>query len=186
MPNKLGNSAAEQKLLRAVALWAVNCAEQALPVFESRHPDDTRPRKAIAAGRAFAQGKRRSRDLRVLSMAAFKIIKELDEPSKHAAHAASLTAAVAYTHTDLQGGVQGSRQARHVLGPVVYSALALETAAGNDSNVGNNFIDRAIRDAPPEARRIVERMEPQPKKEGRRDELFSVLDAALRGEATRQ
>jgi len=37
---------------QSLALWAADCAEQVLPVFEGSHPDDDRPRSAIEAARA--------------------------------------------------------------------------------------------------------------------------------------
>ena len=37
-------------------LFAADCAEHVLPIFEKQHPGDDRPRKAIAAARAFARG----------------------------------------------------------------------------------------------------------------------------------
>ncbi|HEY6736696.1 MAG TPA: hypothetical protein VI322_03185 [Candidatus Saccharimonadia bacterium] len=180
-PRKLRDSTQEQELLRVVALWAAGYAEEALSVFESRHSDDTRPREAVAAGREFGQGKKRDKNLRMLALAAMKAGKDVDDPSKYAARAATLTASVAYMHTDLQTGLQGIRQARHVLGPVVYAALALEVDAGNDHGIGNAMLQRAINDAPSEARYILESMPPQPKKDSRLDVLFFELDSALRG-----
>jgi len=52
------------RLLRKVAAWddrsarlfAADCAERVLPIFEGEYPDDDRPRKAIEAARAFANG----------------------------------------------------------------------------------------------------------------------------------
>lgn len=179
MSETLGNSIDEQALLRPIALWAAKYAEEALAVFESRHPNDMRPREAVEAGREFGNGKKRDKNLRMLAFAAMKSKKDIDEPSKHAAQAAILTAAVAYTHADLQAGLQGIRQARHVLGPVVYAALATETAA-SDTKAGDNLVQRAIQDAPPEITSILHHMPPQPKKENRVDALFSTLDSALR------
>lgn len=72
------------------------------------------------------------------------------------------------------------RQARHILGPIVYAVLALETAADNDERVGNDLIRQAIQDAPFEARQILEHMPPQPKKNDRASVLFLDLDTALR------
>ena len=37
-------------------LFAADCAERVLPTFEKMYPDDRRPRKAIEAARAFANG----------------------------------------------------------------------------------------------------------------------------------
>ena len=41
---------------RIVALWAADCAERVLGVFEAEAPGDSRPRDAIARTRAFARG----------------------------------------------------------------------------------------------------------------------------------
>lgn len=179
MPDTLGNSSEEQALLRPIALWAAHYAEEALTVFENRHPNDTRPREAIEAGREFGNGKKRDKNLRMLAFAAMKSGKEVDKPSMHAVQAAILTASVAYTHTDLQTGLQGIRQARHILGPIVYAALALETAANNPI-IGNDLLQRAVKNAPPEVGRILEHMPSQPHKEARAETLFFELDSALR------
>jgi hypothetical protein len=52
------------RLVRKFATWnecsarlfAADCAEHVLPIFEARYPDDTRPRKAVEAARQFARG----------------------------------------------------------------------------------------------------------------------------------
>src|SRR3954452_17337582 len=41
---------------RIVALWAADCAERVLGLFEADAPGDSRPREAIARTRAFARG----------------------------------------------------------------------------------------------------------------------------------
>ena len=38
------------------ALFAADCAERVLPLFEDKYPDDTRPRAAITAARQWARG----------------------------------------------------------------------------------------------------------------------------------
>jgi len=179
IPKTLGNSTEEQALLRAIALWAANYAEEALAIFERYHPEDKRPRQAIEAAREYGKGKKRDKNLRIVALASFKAAKDIDEASKYAARAATLTASVAYAHTDLQIGLQGIRQARHILGPIVYAALALENE-NNNKNMGDNVIRQAALVAPPEARHILEHMPAQLKKSGRAEELFFELDAALR------
>ena len=42
---------------REVRLFAADCAEHVLPLFEAEYPTDSRPREAIAAARAYADGK---------------------------------------------------------------------------------------------------------------------------------
>jgi hypothetical protein len=41
---------------RLARLFACDCAEAALPIFEKKYPDDKRPRHAIEVARAFANG----------------------------------------------------------------------------------------------------------------------------------
>ncbi|MGW9270991.1 putative immunity protein, partial [Microbacterium sp. NPDC055599] len=41
---------------RTVAVWAADCADRVLPLFEAEAPGDDRPRDAIARTRAFARG----------------------------------------------------------------------------------------------------------------------------------
>lgn len=41
---------------RTARLFAADCAERALPIFEAHRPGDARPREAIASARAFARG----------------------------------------------------------------------------------------------------------------------------------
>lgn len=180
----LGNSTEEQELLRVVALWAADCAEQALPIFESHHPADTRPREAIDAGREFARGKKRDKNLRAVAWAAAKAGKEIDEPSKYAARAASQVAIIAYTHTDLQKGLQGVRQAKHILGPAVYTALALEGAANGNFEVGDDVIRRAAENATQQVCYLVNHMPPQPENNSRMSLLYAALDSALRNKDT--
>ena len=42
---------------RTQRLWAADCAERVLPIYEEAHPGDDRPRLAIAAARDFAEGR---------------------------------------------------------------------------------------------------------------------------------
>lgn len=42
---------------RTIRLFAADCAERVLPIFEADYPDDMRPREAILAARAYADGR---------------------------------------------------------------------------------------------------------------------------------
>ncbi|TFV56490.1 exonuclease SbcC [Mycobacterium sp. PS03-16] len=178
MVDALGNSTQEQELLRAIALWAADCAEQAVRIFEGRVPDDPRPRAAVEAARAFGRGARRDQQLRIVALAAMRAGRGTDDPCRHAARAATLTAAVAYTHTDLQTGLPGVRQARHVLGPVVHTALACRSADGPD--VGDDVMSRAVQTAPEAVSRVLAYLPRQPAGHNPVDRRFAELDAALR------
>jgi hypothetical protein len=47
---------------KTARLFAADCAERVLEIFERKHPDDPRPRQAIEAARAFARGEINQRD----------------------------------------------------------------------------------------------------------------------------
>lgn len=177
-PNTLQGSADEQATLRAATLWAAEYVEKALPIFEQQH-DDARPREAIEAAIAFGQGAKRNQELRQKGFAALKAGKDIDEMSKCVARASTLVAAVAYTHTNLQTGDQGIRQARHILGPIVYTARALELST-NSRNTGDDLVRQAAENAPDQVKRVLRHMPEQPVKNGRLNELFASLDALLR------
>ena len=49
--------ATDQDSKRIASQLAIEFAEQALPIFEKRRPDDARPRKAIQAARDYLDGK---------------------------------------------------------------------------------------------------------------------------------
>ncbi|MGW4330322.1 putative immunity protein [Nocardia sp. NPDC004573] len=85
--------------LRAVTAFAMASAEQVLPLFEACHPEDSRPRDALAAAAAFVHGEHRSRAQRVTAPAAHRAGREAAAPIPfHAAMAAGDAAASAYLH----------------------------------------------------------------------------------------
>lgn len=85
--------------IRAVTAFAVTSAGQVLPLFEACHPEDSRPRDALAAAAAFVHGDRRSRAQRVTAIAAHRAGREAAAPVPfHAAMAAGDAAASAYLH----------------------------------------------------------------------------------------
>lgn len=46
----------EQQNHRTLVMWALDCAKGILPIFESKYPDDKRPREALKAARRWAHG----------------------------------------------------------------------------------------------------------------------------------
>jgi hypothetical protein len=71
--------------LRHIALWAADCAERALPVFETKAPNATRPREAITAIRALARSRTRTAKLRKVACAASAAAREVGDPDTAAA-----------------------------------------------------------------------------------------------------
>jgi hypothetical protein len=85
--------------LRVVARYAVESAEEVLPLFEEWHPDDRRPRAAVEAAWTFVDGADRSKLQCVTALDAHRAAKDATtQAAKHAAHAAGDAAAAAYLH----------------------------------------------------------------------------------------
>jgi hypothetical protein len=101
---------------RLLAQWAALCAEHVLPIFEQIQPDDTRPRDAIEAGRAWARGELRMSDARMAAFPANAAGRDLPAPAKYAALAAGQAAPVAHV-------------AAHALGAAAYAIRAVAAQA---------------------------------------------------------
>ena len=102
---------------REVAVWAADCAERVLVVFEAEAPADGRPRDAIARTRAFARG-----DLETAGEIRRRFV------AGRAAHAVSTPAAVAAARAAAQAaGV--AHMGAHALGAAAYAANAAGLAA---------------------------------------------------------
>ena len=136
---------------RLLGLWAADCAERVLRLFERKAPSDIRPREAIEGIRIFGRGGKRTVQLRSLALAALAAAREVGDPSAAAsARAAGFAAATAYTKA-----LSAPHHAKHALGPAVYAAWARELAAAESPGVGEEEINWAIDHALPAVREIV-------------------------------
>ncbi len=82
---------------RRAAMWATECADHVLSLFERYHPNDMRPRKAIEAGRAWARGELSMSAARAASFAAHAAARDASHSSASAAaRAAGYAAATAH------------------------------------------------------------------------------------------
>lgn len=163
--------------LRSLGSWAADCAERALAVYESQANADSRPRAAIEGIRVFANGGKRSAQLRSLSLAAFSAARDSVNPAATAAaRAAGLAASSAYTHplVDVQ-------QTKHIVGPAAYAALALELDQGGDHSIGDNEISWAVAHITPEVREILLHMPPREMGKTRLENIMYKIDASIRG-----
>jgi hypothetical protein len=163
--------------LRALGSWAADCAERALPVYETYDPSDSRPRAAIEGIRVFARGGKRTAQLRTLSLSALSAARGADDPAvAAAARAAGLSASSAYTHplADVQ-------QTKHIVGPPAYAALALEISRGGDPNIGAGEVRWAIEHVPFEVREILLHMPARLAGKTRLDTIMYELDDGIRG-----
>ncbi len=71
--------------LREVASYAVACARPALAIFERDRPDDQRPRAAVDAAQAFADGGERTKALRDSAWAAHRAAQKARDAGQAAA-----------------------------------------------------------------------------------------------------
>jgi len=111
---------------KTLAIWAADCAERALPYFEEKYPEDTRPRKAIEACREWARtGVFRMADVRKTSLAAHAAARDVKEgePAHSAARAAGQALATAHVPA-------------HALAAAIYAATAVRDATNStDSDI---------------------------------------------------
>jgi hypothetical protein len=101
---------------RLLALWAAACAEHVLSYFESARPQDTRPRQAIEAARAWTRGEIAMPQARALAGAANTAARDLVGSARYAAYAAGQAAVVPHV-------------AAHDLGAAAYAIKAVRAAA---------------------------------------------------------
>ncbi|HEV8193565.1 MAG TPA: hypothetical protein VGP82_19055 [Ktedonobacterales bacterium] len=99
-----------------LALWAATCAEHVLHFFEEVHPEDNRPRQAIAAARAWVRGELPMMQTRALGGHAMGAARELSGAARYAAYAAGQAGVVAHV-------------AAHELGAAAYAIKAAQAAA---------------------------------------------------------
>jgi hypothetical protein len=78
---------------RSLTLWACDCAEAVLRLFEERYPEDDRPRKAIEAARAWVRAEIKVGEVRTAAFAAHAAARESDDPTATAAARAAGQAA---------------------------------------------------------------------------------------------
>ena len=99
---------------RTLGVWAADCAERVLPYFERAHPDDRRPREAIAGLRAWIRtGVFSMADVRGASLASHAAAREVgrDDAARSAARAAGQAVATAHVPTHAIGAASYALQA---------------------------------------------------------------------------
>jgi len=145
--------------LRAIAVYAVACAEPALLLFQKACPDDPRPAAALHAARVFAEGAPRSRLQRTAAADAHRAARDATtEVARHAASAAGDAAAAAYLHP-----LAKATQVRHILGSAAHAARAAELARGDDPVVAEYVITAAAKRAMPVVLDVLTRYPRAPK-----------------------
>jgi len=102
-----------------LAVWAADCAQHVLHLFEEMRPDDDRPRRAIELARAWSRGEITMSQARAAGGHAMAAARVLSGAARYAAFAAGQAAAVAHV-------------AAHELGAAAYAIKAARAAALED------------------------------------------------------
>ncbi len=153
---------------RVLAVWAADCAERTLPLFEAQAPGDMRPRDAIDGVRAFARGELRIGPVRALSARAHAAAREVSDPrAVAAARAAGHAAGTAH-------------MAAHARG-VAYAAKAVGLAAPGDPDAVADEARWQLDHASPSVRAALRKLPPPARSRGVLGTLITGMHARIAG-----
>ncbi len=99
-----------------LTIWAGDCAQHVLHLFEEMRPDDERPRRAIESARAWTRGEITMAQSQAAGGHAMAAARDLSGAARFAAYAAGQAAVVAHV-------------AAHELGAAAYAIKAAREAA---------------------------------------------------------
>ena len=120
----------EQTNRRALILWALELAEEIVRELAEKHPEDHRPREAIAASRAWASGEIKMPIAKQAILNCHAMAKELTNPADIArCHAVGQACSVVHT-------------AGHALGYPLYALTAIVLELGLDDC--RDFIEQRV------------------------------------------
>jgi hypothetical protein len=116
---------------RTLVMWALDCAQEPLAYFESKYPNESRPRRALELCEAWARGVIKMPEAKKAILDAHAVAKEIEDKECIAlVHAIGHAGATVHVET-------------HALGLVFYELTAIVLRAGLDQCnpvVGNRII----------------------------------------------
>lgn len=127
---------------RLLALWAADCAEHVLHLFECETPEDTRVRDAVTAARAWADGTMPMMEARTAGGHAMGAARPLHGAARFAAYSAGQAACVGHV-------------AEHDLGAAAYAIKAARSANPEDPAAGQAERDWQRDKLPDQVRQLV-------------------------------
>ena len=101
---------------KTLAIWAIDCAERAMPYFEGNYPEDHRPRQAMEALQTWINsGVFKMAVIRNASLTSHTAAREVgeDNSARSAARAAGQAVATAHVPTHSFGAANYALQAIH-------------------------------------------------------------------------
>lgn len=125
-----------------LALWAADCADHVLHLFESEMPDDRRPREAVEAIRSWTRGEVTMMEARARGGHAMGAARPLKGAPRFAAYAAGQAACVGHV-------------AEHDLGAAAYAIRAAQAAAHGSRAAGVREREWQRQQLPMEVRSLV-------------------------------
>lgn len=127
---------------RLLALWAADCAEHVLHLFEREAPEDTRARDAVTATRLWADGTLEMMRARATGGHAMGAARPLRGAARFAAYSAGQAACVGHV-------------AEHDLGAAAYAIKAVRSASPEDPAAGQTERDWQRDQLPRQVRQLV-------------------------------
>ena len=108
---------------KALAVWAIDCAERVLPYFEEKYPEDHRPRKAIETLKTWMKtGVFKMAVIRKASLDSHAAAREVGEDNAARSAARAAGQAVATAHVPA-----------HSIGSAIYALQAIHRARGSSA-----------------------------------------------------
>ncbi|MEU3140836.1 putative immunity protein [Nocardiopsis alba] len=162
---------------RELGRWAAEGATRALALFESRAPDEARPRKAFEELRAYNAGGPRTARLRSAIWAALSCAEETDDPvAEAAARSIGVAAGTPFVHA-----LATPHQSKHLLAPTAYRIRARSLlATGGTDAIADEEIHWATAHASPTVREVLRRFPARADGRGWMSALMYRLDVELR------
>lgn len=155
---------------QVLAVWAADCAERTLPLFEAQAPTDTRPRAALDGVRAFARGEMRIGPVRTLAAQAHAAARDVGHPAAVAAARATGHAAAT------------AHMAAHARG-VAYAAIAAGLAAPDHPAAVADEARWQLDHATPTVRAVLRKLPPPPRPGGALAALINDMHTKVAGGA---
>ncbi|QIM15540.1 hypothetical protein G7067_02525 [Leucobacter insecticola] len=127
-----------------LARWAASRAEHVLPLFETEHPDDQRPRLAVEAAQSWASGGMKMMQARAVGGHAMGAARPLRGAARFVTYAAGQAACVPHV-------------AKHDLGAAAYAIKAVRAAVSpaDEIEAGAREQDWQRQQLPKEVRELV-------------------------------
>ena len=108
----------EKQKHRTLVSWAIECADHVLPIFEERHPNDSRPRDAVKAAEAWSHGDIKMPQAKKAAHAAHNAATEVQDDRAACAAARAMGHVVGTVHVET-----------HAIGLVIYGITAFINAS---------------------------------------------------------